>query len=77
MPNGRHEFHTILTPKVDLHAYWVDDSDAGYILKPGYSAGAIRINSLRDTIHFTRAGHALVADRLAPALEARLEARGR
>jgi lysophospholipase L1-like esterase len=33
-------------PKVDLHAYWVEDSDAGYALKPGYSAGGIRINSL-------------------------------
>jgi hypothetical protein len=32
-------------PTVDLHAYWVEDSAAGYALKPGYSAGGIRINS--------------------------------
>ena len=33
-------------PTVDLHAYWVENSDAGYSLKPGYVAGGIRINSL-------------------------------
>jgi lysophospholipase L1-like esterase len=33
-------------PTVELHAYWVEDSEAGYALKPGYSAGGIRINSL-------------------------------
>ena len=34
------------SPTVDLHAYWVEDPDAGYGLKPGYSVGGIRINSL-------------------------------
>ena len=33
-------------PTFNLHAYSVEDSDAGYALKPGYSAGGIRINSL-------------------------------
>jgi len=33
-------------PTIDLHAYWMEDPEAGYALKPGYSAGGIRINSL-------------------------------
>lgn len=43
---GYHAVRNSGAASIDLHAYWIDDAEAGYSLAPGYTAGSIRINAL-------------------------------